>query len=63
MKQSTSTGDNRSPSNEAKLCIWMTAGVISFKLCPLEYDCELCEFDMVMRKQQSDNQQAGASPS
>ncbi|NIO18620.1 hypothetical protein GTN42_04145, partial [bacterium] len=32
-----------------KRCIWMTAGVISFKLCPLDYDCEYCEFDEVMR--------------
>ncbi len=32
-------------------CIWMTAGVISFKLCPLNYDCEHCDFDEVMRSQ------------
>jgi glycine cleavage system H protein len=32
-------------------CIWMTAGVISFKLCPLDYDCEHCEFDEVMRSE------------
>jgi glycine cleavage system H protein len=32
-------------------CIWMTAGVISFKLCPLDYDCEQCDFDQVMRSQ------------
>ena len=32
-------------------CIWMTAGVISFKLCPLDYDCEHCDFDEVMRSQ------------
>ena len=32
-------------------CIWMTAGVISFKLCPLNYDCEHCDFDKVMRVQ------------
>ncbi|MGB2989506.1 MAG: glycine cleavage system protein H, partial [Candidatus Zixiibacteriota bacterium] len=31
--------------------IWMTAGVISFKLCPLDYDCEHCDFDEVMRSQ------------
>lgn len=32
-------------------CIWMSAGVISFKLCPLDYDCDSCEFDEVMRSQ------------
>ena len=30
-------------------CIWMSAGVISFKLCPFNYDCEHCDFDAVMR--------------
>jgi glycine cleavage system H protein len=32
-------------------CIWMTAGVISFKLCPLDYDCDDCDFHRVMRSQ------------
>jgi len=32
-------------------CIWMTAGIISFKLCPFDYDCEHCDFDEVMRHQ------------
>jgi len=30
-------------------CIWMTAGVISFKLCPFDFDCEHCDFDKAMR--------------
>lgn len=34
-------------------CIWMTAGVISHKICPLNYDCERCEFDHVMRHKQT----------
>ncbi len=42
-KSETGTVQNR--------CIWMTAGVISFKLCPLDYDCEHCDFDEVMRSQ------------
>jgi glycine cleavage system H protein len=29
----------------------MTAGVISFKLCPLDFDCEHCDFDEAMRSQ------------
>ncbi|MCJ7507784.1 MAG: glycine cleavage system protein H [candidate division Zixibacteria bacterium] len=32
-------------------CIWMTAGVVSFKLCPLSYECEHCDFDKVMQHQ------------
>jgi glycine cleavage system H lipoate-binding protein len=25
-------------------CIWMEAGVVPYKLCPLQYDCDRCEF-------------------
>jgi glycine cleavage system H protein len=32
-------------------CIWMSAGVISFKLCPLHFDCDNCDFDEAMRSQ------------
>lgn len=32
-------------------CIWMSAGVISFKLCPFDYDCDNCDFDRVMRQE------------
>jgi len=31
-------------------CIWMTAGVISYKLCNFGYECETCPFDQAMRK-------------
>jgi glycine cleavage system H protein len=44
--------DENAPSAAARnRCIWMTAGVISFKLCPLDYDCEHCDFDEAMRSQ------------
>lgn len=33
-------------------CIWMIAGVISYKLCPINYDCEHCDFDAVMRQRE-----------
>ena len=32
-------------------CIWMTAGVVSYKLCPYNYDCEHCDFDRAMQLQ------------
>lgn len=32
-------------------CIWMTAGVISYKLCPIDFNCEECEFDAAMLRQ------------
>jgi len=36
---------------EEKKCIWMTTGLISYKLCTLDYRCEACVFDQVMRNE------------
>jgi glycine cleavage system H protein len=30
-------------------CVWMTAGLISYKLCDREYDCEHCPLDAAMQ--------------
>jgi glycine cleavage system H protein len=49
-KKAPKKGSAESASAQNR-CIWMTAGVISFKLCPLSYDCEHCDFDQVMRSQ------------
>jgi glycine cleavage system H lipoate-binding protein len=51
MKRKASKQQATESSPIQNRCIWMTAGVISFKLCPLEYDCEHCDFDEVMRSQ------------
>ena len=51
MKKETSRKQEKEPAAAQNRCIWMTAGVISFKLCPLDYDCEHCDFDEVMRSQ------------
>jgi glycine cleavage system H protein len=31
-------------------CIWMEAGLVSYKLCNYEYECESCPFDAEMKK-------------
>jgi glycine cleavage system H lipoate-binding protein len=31
-------------------CIWMTAGVINYKLCDMDFQCEKCEFNKVMQR-------------
>jgi len=51
MKKRVSKKRNSESATGQNRCIWMTAGVISFKLCPLNYDCEHCDFDEVMRSQ------------
>ena len=34
-------------------CIWMQEGVISYKLCSLDYQCEDCELDKALRDHSS----------
>ncbi len=53
MKKKASKDENAQSATSRNRCIWMTAGVISFKLCPLSYDCEHCDFDEAMRSQVS----------
>ncbi len=36
-----------------KRCIWMDAGVIQFKLCDSDFDCQSCEFDRAMTESAS----------
>ena len=33
-------------------CVWMSAGLVAFKLCDREGECEGCPFDRVMRSPQ-----------
>jgi len=51
MKKRVSKKQNILSADAKNRCIWMMAGVISFKLCPLNYDCEHCDFDEAMRSQ------------
>lgn len=36
---------------EEKQCVWMTSGLISYKLCTRDYQCEECMFDQVIRNE------------
>jgi glycine cleavage system H lipoate-binding protein len=40
---------DRQKTNHTPKCLWMLAGVVDYKLCDLEYDCESCPFDSVIR--------------
>lgn len=31
-------------------CVWMSAGLVAFKLCDREGECESCPFDRAMRE-------------
>lgn len=30
-------------------CVWMAAGLVTYKLCDREYECNICPFDRAMR--------------
>jgi glycine cleavage system H protein len=40
------------PEEERK-CIWMTSGLISYKLCDRNYQCEICPLDQAIRNEES----------
>jgi hypothetical protein len=42
--------DSNNPSLNDLKCIWMTSGLVAYKLCNFQFDCENCEFDRVFRK-------------
>ena len=36
-------------SESMRCCIWMSAGLVAYKLCHRDYACESCPFDAAMR--------------
>ena len=40
------------PEEERK-CIWMNTGLISYKLCDRNYQCEICPFDQALKNEES----------
>ncbi|MBN2364616.1 MAG: hypothetical protein EH225_00565 [Calditrichaeota bacterium] len=42
--------DPYNEKNQSALkCIWMTAGVVNYKLCDQNFECDKCEFNRVMQ--------------
>lgn len=35
--------------NTVRPCVWMTAGLVSYKLCDRDFDCEHCPLDAALR--------------
>lgn len=38
------------PSEQPARCIWMDAGVVACKLCDMDFRCDECAFDAIMRR-------------
>ena len=59
-----SNQNNNAKAKQAP-CIWMQAGVARRKSCPLDYQCEACQFDRAMRRTARENsrlRQQGGTP-
>jgi glycine cleavage system H lipoate-binding protein len=41
--------DSLDKTSKDSRCVWMTAGIINYKLCNCDFACEDCQFDKVMR--------------
>ena len=47
----------------ANKCVWMEAGLISYKLCDRDYECETCPFDWAMSEEGSaERKDRGSKP-
>ena len=44
-----------------KKCVWMEAGVVSYKLCDNNYDCSTCQYDQAMQVKVAQQKEAVAS--
>ena len=39
-----------------KECVWMKMGLVSYRICTLNYDCVICEFDQMMQEQMANGE-------
>lgn len=61
------SGEDRAPGrllpDEARPCVWMTAGIVAYKICDRDFDCEHCPLDAGLRGyERADAPIKGASP-
>jgi CheY-like chemotaxis protein len=42
------------PASQPKECVWAKAGIVSYRLCTLNFKCEKCEFAQTMIDRQAD---------
>ena len=52
--------ESQSLSSDVVPCVWMTAGLVAYKLCDLDYDCDQCAFDAALQGGTRESQSARA---
>jgi glycine cleavage system H lipoate-binding protein len=60
-RRSESDGTHRVLPDRAQPCVWMVAGLLTYRLCDRDYDCEHCPLDEGIRGSQP-APAAGAEP-
>lgn len=56
------SGDNSIVPQGENRCIWMDAGLVSYKLCDRQFACDNCPFDAGYRSQYHPSESTGTSP-
>ena len=51
--------NKKGESGEEKQCIWMKAGVVSYRICTHDYDCATCEFNQMLMDSAAPGMAAG----
>ena len=54
--------NNAGGSRKDDYCIWMSAGLVAYKLCDREFKCEECPLDELMRKESAIKGELPLSP-
>lgn len=49
LRKNTSQPLSSEPPPGVLSCVWMSAGLVAFKLCDREGECDGCPFDVAMR--------------
>jgi len=48
-RRSSSPRDAQPPMPDAQPCVWMAAGLVAWKLCDRNFECQDCELDIALR--------------
>jgi hypothetical protein len=49
LRQNHGSPDLRTPPAGVLPCVWMSAGLVAYKLCDRGFECDGCPFDQAMR--------------
>jgi glycine cleavage system H protein len=54
-----SSKEHHEPVSGDLRCLWMSAGILSYWLCDLEFNCDSCPLDAAMRRKSAERKSSG----